>query len=168
MKGVIYYILGFILSGILISANSNYKQIVDTKCFILKDNRISKIKDLLDSSKNDTSSYHLNFLVDYSRKGYYLVDKKNKWELSFSDKYFDIEVEFLNDKYVIVYCSVSGIMNGLTSVPVMYNQLYIINRNNGEKILNILSKKGLVSAIIKDNILFFKCHKPDVVRYLKL
>ena len=167
MKLLIYFKFGFLLTVIVISAYPNYIQLKDTKCSVLNDNKLSQINDLLETSKNDTASHQINFLIDYSRKGYYLIDKKNKWELNFSDKYFDIEVKYLDSNYVILYCAVSGIMSGLTSSPITHNNLYIVNRKNGKKELNIISEKGIISAIIKDDTLFFRCHKPDVVRYFK-
>jgi hypothetical protein len=167
MKRKSYLIIGLFFATIMVSACGNYKKIKDIKCNILNADSLPQIKILLERARIDTSSYRMYFYIDYSRKGYYLIDKKNKWELNFSDKYFDVQVKYYDSSFVVLYCVISGIMNGLTLFPITNNNLYVINRKLGKKVLNIESEEGISSAIIKDNILYFACYEPKVVRYFK-
>lgn len=171
MKRKIYLICGLFLAMVMMGACANYKKIKDVECGVLSGNDSSQIRMLLDISKNDTSYNLQNISIDYTRyskSGFYLIDKENKWELNFSDKYFDIKVMYCDSNFLGLYCVVSGIMNGLTLFPITNNSLYVVNRKLGKKVLDIQSKEGISSAIIKEGILYFGCYEHDDIRYVKM
>lgn len=160
-------ILGIFFCTIMTSC-ANYKTVSDEQCEILTDKSLLSIKSLLEKSNDDTLAL-LDFTMDYSRKGFYLIDKTNEKEFNFSDKYFDVHIKFCDTNFVVLYCPVSGIMNGLTLFPLNHNDLFIINRKLGKKVLDIQSKQGgIMKAVIKDSIIFFEYYEPNIVRYIKV
>jgi hypothetical protein len=155
----------FSLAIFMMASCAKVKKIKDTECSKLNSSSLTHIKQLLENSVNDTANNHFDFFIDYSREDLYLIDKKNKWELNFSGKYFDIRIKFFNSDFVVLYCVVSGVMNGLTLNPIDNNNLYIINRRLGKKLVAIESKEGISSAIIEDGLLYFECYNPHFIRF---
>ena len=153
---------------IAIVSCTNCQTIDGDKCKILTDTNLISIKGLLEKINTDTS-YGLDFSIDYSRVKMYLIDKKNKWESGFSKNYFDIEIKYQDANTVVLYCTKSGIMNGLTLFPITHNDLFIINRKSGKSLLDIQSKEGGITKIlIKDSIVYFEYYEPDIVRYVRI
>jgi len=159
----IYSTLLFVV--IILTSCDSYQKIKDDNCRILVDSSLPSIKTLLDKTAIDTS-YRLGFSIDYSRKEFYLIDLKNKWELNFSKKYFDIQIQYANNNIAIVYCSESGIMDGLTLFPINHSDLFLIDRSSGKKLLDIQSKNGgITKSVIKDETIYFEYYEPDIIRY---
>jgi hypothetical protein len=164
---VINIILGILCCFSIIGC-MDYPKVSDQDCKNVNDKRLSSIAELLKKSGSD-SSFRLFFDIDYSRKGFYLIDKENKWELNFSDKYFNVYVKYFDGDFVILYCAISGIMNGLTVFPIDHDDLFVINRKSGKKVLDIQSKEGGITKVaIKDNIIYFEYYDPDVIKYFKM
>ncbi len=118
-------------------------------------------------SFNSDSLYFSDFFIDYSHIGFYLTDLKYQWKSHFSDKYFDVYIKYADSSYVLVYCAVSGIMNGYLLFPKKYRHTYLFKRSNGEQILDVKSEEPIESGKIKGDTLFLKCYNPDVVRFVK-
>ena len=170
MKKKSYFIIGLSITVIMVLANPFYKQIRDTQCSVLNDSTLHEIKGLLEK-QSDSTLNDSTLKLDYRnvhKKGFGLIDNTHRWELFFSDKYSDIEIKYSDSNFVVLYCAISGIMSGLTSSPIINNNLYVINRKLGKKVLNIISEKGIVSGILKNDFLFFRCHKPDVIKFVPL
>jgi hypothetical protein len=157
-----------LFSNIFIGCKS-YQTIDGDKCGILNDTTLFSFKVLLERVNIDTSYSLQKLTIDYSRSGYYLIDKKNKWELNFSGNYPDVHIKYFDNDFVILYCPVSGIMNGLTLFPSNHDDLFIINRRIGKKVLDLQSKVGgITKALIKDSVIYFEYYEPDVVRFFKM
>jgi len=157
-----------LLFGTVMIGCKDYQTINGDSYPILTGHTLSSIKILLDKANADTS-YRLGFSIDYSRNEMYLVDRDNKWELGFSKKYFDIEIKYADANMVFLYCNVSGIMNGLTLFPITHNDLFVIDRKRGKKLLDIQSKEGgITKVVVEDSIVYFEYYEPDIVRYVAI
>lgn len=170
MKKKSYLIIGLLMTFIMVLANPFYKEIRDTQCSILTDSTLSEMKELLEKQSYRVLTYS-TLKLDYRnvhKEGFGLIDNTHRWELFFSDKYSDIEIKYSDSNFVVLYSAMSGIINALSSSSIKSSNLFVINRKSSKKILNISSQKGIVSGILKDNFLFLRCHKPDVVRYFSL
>jgi len=147
---------------------TNYKRVSDEHCEILTGKSLLSIKTLLGKSNDDTLA-QLDFTIDYSRKGFYLIDKKNEREFNFSDKYFDVHIKYCDSNYVILYCPVSGILNGLTIFPLNHSDLFLINRKLGKKVLDIQTKAGgITKSLLKNGTIYFEYYESNIVRYVKI
>ena len=157
-----------LFSSVIIIGCKPYHVIDGDKCNSLSGDSLLIIKTLLEKNNIDTS-FRLGFSMDYSRKGFYLICKSNKWEINFSEKYFDIEIKYADNNFVLVYCKVSGIINGLTLFPIDHNDLFILDKKLGKKVLDIQSKAGgITNAVIREGTIYFEYYEPDIVRYTKL
>jgi len=171
VKQIVYVLIGVFLFIVTIVVKLNYygyKKIIENKCSVIDSTDLIQIKSLIEHSSTDTLYAMQKISIDYSRNGFYLVDKKNEWELDYSRKYFDIKIQYYDSSFIVLYCPVSGIMNGYMLFPINHNNLYVIDRKSGKEILNVQSVKGIDASIIKNNILYFKCYEPEVIRYIKL
>lgn len=162
ISGILFCII------IIMTSCANYKKVSDKQCKILMDKSLLSIKVLLEKSNDDTSAL-LDFTIDYSRKGFYLIDKRSEREFDFSNKYFDVLIKYCDSNYVIVYCPVSGIMNGLTLSPLNHSDLFLINRRLGKKVLDIQTKAGgITKALLINDTIYFEYYEPNIVRYVKI
>jgi len=158
---------------LLIIGCKNYQIINGDKSPILEGASLSSIKNLLKAPGVDTSNNRQNITIDYTRyskeEAYYLMDKENKWELKFSGNYPDVHVKYVDSNFVILYCPVSGIINGLTASSSNHDDLFVINRKLGKKMMDIQSNVGgITKTLIKDNFVYFEYYEPDIVRYIKI
>ena len=159
-----------ILFCILCIGCNNYKEVNGEKTIILNDTTLSTMKSILDQPINDSSQYHDLSIVIYNQNKTYLINKKDDWKMKFSDKYFDTEIKYADVKYVVVHCTISGIMNGLTIFPITHNDLFIIDRKTGKIIVDIQSPINHVTkTTIKKGVIYYEYDdESDRVRYLNL
>ena len=158
-----------LLINIIMIGCKNYKIINGDKCEILTNTSLHPIKILLETANVDTFYNLQKISIDYSRHGYYLIDKENKWKLNFSGNYPNVHIKYVDSNFVILYCPVSGIMNGLTFFPSDHDDLFLIEREPGKKILDIQSKKGgITKALINEGVIYFEYYEPDIVRYISM
>ena len=90
MKKKSYLIIGLSITVIMVLANPFYKQIRDTQCSVLNDSTLPEIKGLLEK-QSDSTLNDSTLKLDYQnvhKKGFGLIDNTHRWELFFSDKYF--------------------------------------------------------------------------------
>lgn len=160
-----------LVSCMMIGCRS-YQKINGDSAPILMGNTLPLIKILLEKANIDTSYNLQKISIDYTRysKGrYFLIDKEHKWELNFSGNYPDIHIKYFDSNFVILYCPISGIMNGLTLFPSNHDDLFVIDRKQGKKMLDIQSKEGgITKAFIKDDFVYYEYYEPDVVRYVAI
>lgn len=171
MKKTKYAILSvtnscFLLTLLLLSActKSRDVSILDCEIFSPNDSTYIFIYEKMHTTLDERILLqHFNVAIN-SDNAKTLVDVKNNWQKKYSSCYFQVKVNWYDDNYVLVHCGRSGIGIPFDLCLSKDDDLYLLDRKNGNVIKHIILDTSPWGAIFHNKKIYTQYGDPPNIR----
>lgn len=148
---------------VLVGCNRESNELFD-RCSILQTNHhdFSFINSKITEELPDTVLTG-NFKTFVRDGNYFIKDLKNGWQHRYSSSYSNLIVKAFTNKYVLLYCPRSGIIEGFKLFGHWEHDIYLVRRKDSHIVRKIVIEKGLADALILGDKFFLRFLDPEVI-----